>query len=141
MKPFINQSLLLGGFYFFISYIIGYFAGEKAKMIELIVITLLLITVIVLAFRKSFAPLAAFWKKFPKISTYLAALGIIKYFSIIFGGIPGAIDGFILASARIRSCISLITKPIFRPLFLYTGLCSGVLCSEQRILPFSRTLN
>ena len=99
MKPFIQQSLLLGGFYFFVSYIIGYFAGESARMIELVVITLLLITVIVLAFKKSFSSLAAFWKKFPKISTYLAALGIIKYFSIIFGGIPGAIDGFILASA------------------------------------------
>lgn len=99
MKPFIQQSLLLGGFYFFVSYIIGYFAGESARLIELVVITLLLITVIILAFKKSFSSLAAFWKKFPKISTYMAALGIIKYFSIIFGGIPGAIDGFILASA------------------------------------------
>ncbi len=99
MKPFIKQSLLLGGFYFFVAYIIGHFAGNDAKNVDLIVITLLLITVIVLAFKKSFASLAAFWNRFPKISTYLAALGVIKYFSIIFGGIPGAIDGYILATA------------------------------------------
>lgn len=99
MKQFIKESLLLGGFYFFISYIVCYFAGNAAWIWGLAIITLLLIAVIVLAFKKSFAPLAKFWKKYPKISTYLAGLGVVKYFSIIFGGIPGAIDGYLMVTA------------------------------------------
>ncbi len=99
MKQFIKEALLLGGFYFFLSYFVCYFTGNDAWIWGLAIITILLIAVIVLAFKKSFAPLAKFWKKYPKISTYLAGLGVVKYFSIIFGGIPGAIDGYLMVTA------------------------------------------
>lgn len=100
MKRFIEQSLLLGGLYFILAYVITYFGGAYASNIDLGVLTLLLITVIVLAYVKSFPLLAKFWEKFPIISFYLAALGVAKYFSIVFGGIPGAIDGYLLASSE-----------------------------------------
>ena len=100
MRQFIKESLLLGGFYFFISYIVCYLAGNNAWKWGLAIITILLITVIILAFKKSFAPLAKFWKKYPKTSTYLAGFGVVKYFSIIFGGIPGAIDGYLMVTAN-----------------------------------------
>ena len=99
MKPFIREALLLGGFYFFVSYIIAYFAGNSAWLWDLGFITVVLLAVIVLAFRDSFAWLNAFWKRFPKLSIYLAALGFIKYFSIIFGNIPGKVDGHLFATA------------------------------------------
>lgn len=99
MKPFIREALLLGGFYFFVSYIIAYFAGNSAWLWDLGFITVVLLAVIVLAFKDSFAWLNAFWKRFPKLSIYLAALGFIKYFSIIFGNIPGKVDGHLFATA------------------------------------------
>lgn len=99
MKPFIREALLLGGFYFFVSYIIAYFAGNSAWLWDLGFITIVLFAVIVLAFKDSFAWLNAFWKRFPKLSLYLAALGFIKYFSIIFGNIPGKVDGHLFATA------------------------------------------
>ena len=99
MKPFIREALLLGGFYFFVSYIIAYFAGNSAWLWDLGFVTIVLLAVIVLAFKDSFAWLRVFWKKFPKISLYLAAFGFVKYFGIIFGDVPGIVDGHLFATA------------------------------------------
>lgn len=99
MKPFFKEVLLLGGFYYFLSYIIAYFVGENVWIWNVGFITIVLLAVIVLAFKDSFALLRVFWKKFPKLSIYLAAFGFVKYFGIIFGDVPGIVDGHLFATA------------------------------------------
>lgn len=100
MKTFIKQSLLLGGFYFFASYALSYFTGEKAETLGLFVFAILLLLVIALMFVKSIPILEKFWNKFPIVAYYIAAFGVVKYFSIIFGGIPGVLDGYLLSSTE-----------------------------------------
>ena len=100
MKTLGKQVLILGGFYFIISYLLfmcnGYFFKVLNFIFSVIFITLLL----ALCFKKEYIFLTNFNNKFIKSTNYLQALGCAQYFSIIFITIPGMIYGYKTALAQ-----------------------------------------
>ena len=100
MKTFGKHVLILGGFYFIISYLLFMCNGYFFEVLNLICSGIFIALLLVLCFKKEYIFLTNFNNKFIKSTNYLQALGGTQYFSIIFITIPGMIYGYKTAFAQ-----------------------------------------
>ena len=85
MKIFLEQFLVLGGFYFVISYLFNFFTTDLFEILNRLLTICLVITVIVLFFKKSFRFLDSFCKNHSKTHcNYITIMVKSKCFSINF---------------------------------------------------------
>ena len=88
MAKFFNQILMLGGFYFILSFVLNTWHNDFSRFMSLLLLGVLLLSVVVLCFKKNFVFLEKFELNNPRISNYLKAVGVAQYFDIFFGMIP-----------------------------------------------------
>ena len=100
MKTFGKHVLILGGFYFIISYLLFMCNGYFFEVLNLICSGIFIALLLVLCFKKEYIFLTNFNNRFIKSASYLQALGCAQYFSIIFITIPGMIYGYKTALAQ-----------------------------------------
>lgn len=92
MKTHLKQALLLGGFYFIVSFLLSFSESPILNTIDNGLFVALLATVLVLTFLKPLNSLENFQSKSPNISTYLISIGWAAYFPVftfLFGIIYG----------------------------------------------------
>ena len=92
MKTFGQQVLILGGFYFIISFLSSLSLGSV--LFNIISFVIFIIMLIVLCIKRKYNFLLCFQNKFTKSSNYLLGLGIVQYFEIIFITLPGIVYGY-----------------------------------------------
>ena len=100
MKTFGKHVLILGGFYFIISYLLFMCNDYFFEVLNLICSGIFVALLFVLCFKKEYIFLTNFNNRFIKSANYLQALGGTQYFSIIFITIPGMIYGYKTAFAQ-----------------------------------------
>lgn len=94
MTKLINQLLMLGGFYFIVSFVLNSFRSSSLYYVFLISLLVLFVLAFAwLCYKKSFTFLENFAVKNPKVTNYLKAVGVTQYFNIFFGLIPSLIIG------------------------------------------------
>lgn len=102
MKTFYQQVLILGGFYFIISFLFAFGSGIVFDVLNMAVFIIFLALFIVLCFKRTYIFLTRFQNQFAQISNYLLGLGIAQYFAIIFIIVPGIIYGYQAAQAQYK---------------------------------------
>ncbi len=100
MKTFGQQVLILGGFYFIISFLSYFGSGHIFEALDLIMFIAFIILLIVLCCKRKFNFLINFQNRFWKISNYLSGLGVVQYFETVFVTIPGIIYGYKASQAQ-----------------------------------------
>lgn len=100
MKTFGQQVLVLGGFYFIVSFLSSLGHGNIFETFDLIMFIIFIFSFIVLCCKKRYNFLISFQNRFRKISNYLLGLGIVQYFETIFVTIPGIIYGYKASQAQ-----------------------------------------
>ncbi len=94
MTKLINQLLMLGGFYFILSFVLNSFRSSSLYYVFLISLFVLFVLAFAwICYRKRLAFLENFAEKNPKVTNYLKAVGVTQYFNIFFGLIPSLIIG------------------------------------------------
>ena len=89
MTKLTKQLLMLGGFYFIVSFVLNSFRDSSLYYVFLVgLLVLFVLTFAWLCYKKSFAFLEKFADKNPKVTNYLNAVGVAQYFSILFGIVP-----------------------------------------------------
>lgn len=99
MKKFFNQFLLLGGFYFLISFVLNCL-DNIPLFIDLLTSTCFIFILVTLIVKKSFHSFNQFQQKHPKLTEYLKAVGLLQYFGILFVEIPNIVEGYKTAAAQ-----------------------------------------
>ncbi len=100
MKTFGQQVLVLGGFYFIISFLSSLGNGNIFEIFDLIMFITFICLLIILCCKRRYNFLINFQNRFRKISNYLLGLGIVQYFETIFVTIPGIIYGYKASQAQ-----------------------------------------
>lgn len=100
MKTFGQQVLILGGFYFIISFLFSLGSGIVFSALNMIMFFAFMIVFAVLCFKKEYDVLTRFQNKFVKSSTYLLGLGVVQYFEILFITLPGIVYGYKASEAQ-----------------------------------------
>lgn len=100
MKTFGQQVLILGGFYFIISFLFSLGNSIVFNALNMIMFVAFIIFLVVLCFKRKYNFLIGFQNKFIKSSNYLLGLGIVQYFETIFVTIPGIIYGYKASQAQ-----------------------------------------
>lgn len=100
MKTFGQQVLILGGFYFIISFLFSLGNSIVFNALNMIMFVAFIIFLVVLCCKKRYNFLISFQNRFRKISNYLLGLGIVQYFETIFVTIPGIIYGYKASQAQ-----------------------------------------
>lgn len=100
MKTFGQQVLVLGGFYFIVSFLSSLGHGNIFEIFDLITFIIFIFFLIILCCKKRYNFLISFQNRFRKISNYLLGLGIVQYFGTIFVTIPGIIYGYKASQAQ-----------------------------------------
>lgn len=100
MKTFGQQVLILGGFYFIISFLFSLGNSIVFNALNMIMFVAFIIFLVVLCFKRKYNFLISFQNRFRKISNYLLGLGIVQYFETIFVTIPGIIYGYKASQAQ-----------------------------------------
>lgn len=100
MKTFGQQVLILGGFYFIISFLFSLGNSIVFNALNMIMFVAFIIFLVVLCFKRKYNFLIGFQNRFRKISNYLLGLGIVQYFETIFVTIPGIIYGYKASQAQ-----------------------------------------
>lgn len=100
MKTFGEHVLILGGFYFIISFLLSLGNGVVFDAFQGIMFIAFIILLVVLCFKRKYNFLIHFRNQFVKSSKYLLGLGIVQYFEIIFITIPGIIYGYKVSKAQ-----------------------------------------
>ena len=119
MKTFIHQFLMLGGFYFIISFICSLFNSDLFNIADGCLFFLLIIMLFILCFKRHFIFLYKIQNKFTKISYYLIALGVVEYFIILFGTIPGSIYGYYATRAQYNGVVYISKMPEYLMILSY----------------------
>lgn len=121
MKNFMKQLLILGGFYFVISFFIPSYENTLLQLFELFLLTVFVLFVLVLCFKKKYVWIEKVQLKFPRVSNFLTALGFVEYFSIFFFMIPGAVYGYNAAMAEYNGTEynSVLPQYLYYGLFVY----------------------
>ena len=91
MKTLGQQVLVLGGFYFIISFLSSLGSGNIFEIFDLIMFITFICLLIILCCKRRYNFLINFQNRFRKIFNYLLGLGIVQYFETIFVTIPGII--------------------------------------------------
>ena len=94
MKTFAWHVLILGGFYFVISLLFLLPQNIVIDIADVVISTVFFIMLIVLCFKRKYNFINIFQNKFPRTTNYIAALGFVEYFSVLFITIPGIIYGY-----------------------------------------------
>lgn len=102
MKTFLKQFLVLGGFYFIISYFFNFSEGFVFVILNGLLLLSLVVMIAILLFKKSFNFLNKLHKNHPKIYLYLITVGFMEYLGMIVLGIPGGIYGYKAAMAQYK---------------------------------------
>ena len=100
MKTFAWHVLILGGFYFVISLLFLLPQNIAINIADVVISTIFFIMLIVLCFKRKYNFFNIFQNKFPRTSNYIAALGFVEYFSVLFITIPGIIYGYQASKAQ-----------------------------------------
>lgn len=100
MKTFGQQVLVLGGFYFIVSFLSSLGHSNIFETFDLIMFIIFIFSFIVLCCKKRYNFLISFQNRFRKISNYLLGLGIVQYFETIFVTIPGIIYGYTVSQEQ-----------------------------------------
>ena len=100
MKTFGQQVLVLGGFYFIVSFLSSLGHGNIFETFDLIMFIIFIFSFIVLCCKKRYNFLTCFQNRFQKISNYLLGLGIVQYFATFFIIIPGIFYGYKASQAQ-----------------------------------------
>lgn len=100
MKTFGEHVLILGGFYFIISFLLSLGNGVVFDAFQGIMFIAFIILLVVLCFKRKYNFLIHFQNQFVKSSKYLLGLGIVQYFEIVFITIPGIIYGYKVSKAQ-----------------------------------------
>ena len=104
MKTFIHQALILGGLYFVASLIVSVLRfldfGTFWGLVNVVVFIVFAAMFLILCFKTKYNFLARFQNKYIKTSAYLEALGIARYYQIIFMVVPGVVYGYQASKAQ-----------------------------------------
>lgn len=100
MKTFGQQVLILGGFYFIISFLFSLGSGVIFEALNMIMFVAFMIMFVVLCFKRKYEFLTRFQNKFVKSSKYLFGLGVVQYFEILFITLPGIVYGYKASEAQ-----------------------------------------
>ena len=100
MKTLGQQVLVLGGFYFIISFLSSLGSGNIFEIFDLIMFITFICLLIILCCKRRYNFLINFQNRFRKIFNYLLGLGIVQYFETIFVTIPGIIYGYKASQAQ-----------------------------------------
>lgn len=100
MKTFAWQVLVLGGFYFIISFLLSWKETAVFEALNMAIFVIFIIMLVVLCFKRKYNFLTRFQNKFIKMANYLSGLGVAQYFGIIFITIPGIIYGYNVSKAQ-----------------------------------------
>lgn len=100
MKTFGRQVLILGGFYFIISFLFSLGSSVVFEALNMIMFAAFIILFVVLCFKGKYDLLTRFQNKFIKSSNYLFGLGIVQYFEILFITLPGIVYGYKVSEAH-----------------------------------------
>ncbi len=100
MKTFAWHVLILGGFYFVISLLFLLPQNIVIDIADVVISTVFFIMLIVLCFKRKYNFINIFQNKFPRTTNYIAALGFVEYFSVLFITIPGIIYGYQASKAQ-----------------------------------------
>lgn len=129
MKNFMKQLLILGGFYFIISFIIPLSENFVLQIIELSALLVFVLSILILCFKKKFKWIEKIQIGFPKISNFLSAFGFVEYWLFFFIMIPGAIDGYNAALAEYEGTAydSALSKYLYYSSYVYIVVFIAVL--------------
>lgn len=119
MKNFIYQFLMLGGFYFIISFICSLFDNNLFNIVVECLFFLLVVMLVVLCFKRHFIFLQKMQDKYVRISYYLIALGAIEYFVVLFSMIPGVVYGYYATQAQYNGVIYISKIPEYLEILSY----------------------
>lgn len=100
MKTFGQQVLILGGFYFIISFLFSLGNSVVFEVLNMATFAAFIILFAVLCFKRKYDFLTCFQNKFVKSSNYLFGLGIVQYFEIFFITLPGIVYGYQTSKAQ-----------------------------------------
>ncbi len=100
MKTFGQQVLILGGFYFIISFLFSLGNSTVFNALNMIMFVAFIIFLVVLCFKRKYNFLIGFQNKFIKSSNYLLGLGVVQYFEIIFVTVPGMFYGYTVSQEQ-----------------------------------------
>ena len=100
MKTFAWHVLILGGFYFVISLLFLLPQNIVIDIADVVISTVFFIMLIVLCFKRKYNFINIFQNKFPRTTNYIAALGFVEYFNVLFITIPGIIYGYQASKAQ-----------------------------------------
>lgn len=100
MKTFGQQVLILGGFYFIISFLFSLGNSTVFNALNMIMFVAFIIFLVVLCFKRKYNFLIGFQNKFIKSSNYLLGLGVVQYFEIIFATVPGMFYGYTVSQEQ-----------------------------------------
>ncbi len=124
MKPLGQHLLILGGFYFIISFLLNFGKGSFFDILNIIALVIFVIVFLLLCFGRGIMFFSRFQERFLKTTNYLLAFGILEYFSIIFAIIPGAIYGYNAALAQYNGneFYSVIPQYLYYTSYVYLGI-------------------
>ena len=123
MKTLGQHLLILGGFYFIISFLLNFGKSPFFDILNMIALVIFVIMFLLLCFKRKFMFISLFRERFLKTTNYLLAFGILEYFSIIFAIIPGAVYGYNAALAHYNGSeyYSIIPQYLYYISYAYWG--------------------
>ena len=124
MKTFGQHVLILGGFYFIISFLLNFGKGSFFDILNIIALVVFVIMFLFLCLKREIMFFSRFQERFFKTKNYLLAFGILEYFSIIFAIIPGAVYGYNAALAQYNGneFYSVIPQYLYYISYVYWGV-------------------
>lgn len=124
MKTLGQHLLILGGFYFIISFLLNFGKGSFFDILNMTALGIFVIMFLLLCFKRKFMFISRFQERFLKTTNYLLAFGVLEYFSIIFAIIPGAIYGYNAAWAQYNGSefYSVIPQYLYYISYAYWGI-------------------
>ncbi len=127
MKILGKHILILGGFYFIISFLLDLGQGYFFNILEAIVACCFIVMFLCLCFKRKFLVFETFQHRFPRTVNYLSALGVLEYIGIIFGMIPGLVYGYRAAEAEYNGLEYVSIFPQYMSYFSYIYIVVFVL--------------
>lgn len=129
MRTLGKNVLILGGFYYIISLLLNLGKGPFFDILNMIVLVIFVIMFLLLCFKRRIIFFSRLQERFFKTTNYLLAFGILEYFSITFGMIPGAIYGYNAALAQYNGneFYSVIPQYLYYVSYVYLGILILVL--------------
>ena len=127
MKISGKHILILGGFYFIISFLLDFGQGYSFNILEAIVACCFVVMFLCLCFKRKFLFFETFQSRFPKLTNYLLVFGVLEYISITFSVIPGAVYGYKAAEAEYNGLEYVSIFPQYMSWFSYIYIAIFIL--------------